>query len=437
MFWGRSSSKLFQEENGTGRQKMTAISNRHPYNLSKFGSFLLWIWGIYFLKVAFGESSATHYRFDNYLIVAVISWAIGFGFFKVEFLKFLKNYRSVWLSVTAFSLWIMISEEFGRKFYGNPWSSNAGYQAGLILCWPMLTVCFANKNFKKLFLCFLVLVAIWHFFAVPIEGFTGKKLTWHSFTQMPGGFGYQASGLAFGRVYFAGFYIPLFFTALGALATGEIFKNFKISKHWVAFLCLAWLFPAVCCASRSGLIGATLGGVVLSAFFYKRANFALWAVGILSLIALLVSQLPIFKFSLFARYSGDFIARFSTLVLYIEKTSVWPSFVFGHGSTFDHAAGGFLDPPSVGHSHNDWVETYFLWGLPAVIAYFSIWFQILKLMFFNFKKSYYFWPVATIIALFPNLMTDLGFTHFEKAQLIGFLLCLTIVKHSQNALISK
>jgi len=59
--------------------------------------------------------------------------------------------------------------------------------------------------------------------------------------------------------------------------------------------------------------------------------------------------------------------------------------------------------------------------MPALIAYVGFWAVLLQLVWKRFAARGEMWPACALVVLFPSMVTDLGFQHYEKAVMVVLL----------------
>jgi hypothetical protein len=270
-------------------------------------------------------------------------------------------------------------------------------------------------------------VSAWHMVMMPIEAVTGWKISWHDTELRPrdsGPFTYQAAGLAAASFYFPGFFLPLFYLAWGPLYEGRVFQRLQRWRSAMLVLPFAWLVPVACVQSRSALVGALAATalIVYGESHTKRGRIWL-AAGTLALAAVA---------TFWAVYLGDktgldlrlaYIAHYFRVAL----DSRWA--LTGHG--FSWVAQQHLMAPGqqmLLHSHNDFAQMIYAWGLTALVAYLVFWAALVRLVYTRFVVRGEYWPACALLAVVPSMQTDLGFHHLEKACLLVLVsaLCMAL-----------
>jgi hypothetical protein len=252
---------------------------------------------------------------------------------------------------------------------------------------------------------------------MPIEAMTGFKLSWHPhflLAREAWPFRFQASGLSLQTVSFVGLFLPSFYLAWGSVFERRVFGQLKL-PHWVAgVLPLLWLIPVASVQSRSGLAGALVAGVLAVLAWHKRPGMARWL--LLAGVGVLVVW---FYLYLFAEGKTGPGLRWAYLQAYVREAMDWQWLATGRG--FSREVEAPVVVPGLmplAHSHNDIAQVFYSWGLPGLLAYAAFWFAMLRLVFTRFVARGEYWPALALVAVIPNLVTDVGFHFFEKAAFL-------------------
>ncbi len=125
---------------------------------------------------------------------------------------------------------------------------------------------------------------------------------------------------------------------------------------------------------------------------------------------------------LFAENKSGADLRIAYFKLYVREALDWRWIATGRSY--------YLDPDlrmmvpgmqMLQHSHNDIAQIVFSWGLPGLLAYLAFWVALVRLVYTRFVAQGEYWPACALVALFPNMVTDLGFQHYEKAAFLVLL----------------
>ncbi|MBA2672726.1 MAG: hypothetical protein H0U68_03465 [Ramlibacter sp.] len=96
----------------------------------------------------------------------------------------------------------------------------------------------------------------------------------------------------------------------------------------------------------------------------------------------------------------------------------WPGVLIGHGTTLPAASHLWVPPQPLAHSHNDFVQVLYSFGLVTLLAYCAFLASLARLAWLLLKRHGQIGFVCALTALFPNVLTDLGLHHYEKAALL-------------------
>ena len=233
---------------------------------------------------------------------------------------------------------------------------------------------------------------------------------------------YQASGLAWQTFCFVGLFLPLFYLAWGPIFERRVFGALPV-PHWVAgALPLLWVVPVACVQSRSGLVGALVAGVLAMLAWHKRPGLGRWL--LLAAITVLVVW---FYLYLFAEGKTGPGLRWAYLKAYLFEATDWRWLATGRGFSREVAAPVVVPGlMPLAHSHNDIAQVFYSWGLPGLAAYLAFWAMLLRLVFTRFVARGEYWPALALVAVIPNLVTDVGIHFFEKAAFLAILAALCV-----------
>ena len=293
-------------------------------------------------------------------------------------------------------------------------------QLGMLLCLPPLALLLRDRARMRMVVAVFAALCLWHLATMPIEAVTGWSLNWHGAPALPrqlGPLNYQAAGLAWQAYYFPGLFLPLFYLACGAILERQVWGRYAFNaRNWLLASGL-WLVPAVCVQSRSALAGTLAAMLVGWVVQRKGRQPRLWFAA--AAIALLGALL---FWYLFSQNKSGIGLRLAYLDLYVVESLRWPWILLGHGYA------SFPDPQMqapglqfVHHSHNDFVQVLFSWGLPTLLAYLAFWFGLLKLVYTGFWRRGEYWPALALVAVAPSFITDLGLNHYEKTAFLVLL----------------
>ena len=114
------------------------------------------------------------------------------------------------------------------------------------------------------------------------------------------------------------------------------------------------------------------------------------------------------------------------LRLYLSKSLEWDWLATGRGFYYDPqlVAPGWQP---LDHSHNDFVQVLYSWGLVTLVAYLAFWAALLRLIYSSFLVHKEYWPLAALVVVLPSMHTDLGLHHFEKTMLLVILTSFCVV----------
>jgi hypothetical protein len=309
--------------------------------------------------------------------------------------------------------WVLQATKPGRLYFPQP------AQTGLLLCIAPLAVLLRRPLHLRIVTAALAALTLWHLLALPVEAMTGHKWSWHVPDLLPrplGPLNYQASGLAWQAYYFPGLYLGAFYLAAGAIGEERVFGGPRFTPRTWLVASLAWALAVACVQSRSALAGALAASLLGFVAFGQRRNARWWLV--VATVSLAGAALFWYLFS--ENKSGPGL-RWVYLVEYLKRSFdagwVWT----GRGYTI-HPDPSIQVPgwQYLHHSHNDIAQVFFAWGLPTLILYLLFWFALARLALRAWRQARY-WPVLSLVAVGPNLLTDLGFHHFEKVAFIALL----------------
>jgi hypothetical protein len=349
-------------------------------------------------------------------VLAVLGAAYGLAFARDEWRSMVVEHPLMLAASLALAVAVLWSQS-AMAWRGVPPSDTVPSQTALLLCLPVLAVFLSDARIFKGVVALFCAVCLWHFVMMPVEAMTGFKLTWHPhflLAREAWPFRFQASGLAWQTFSFVGLFLPLFYLAWGPVFERHVFGQLNL-PHWVAgVLPLLWLIPVASVQSRSGLAGALVAGVLAVLAWHKRPGMARWL--LLAGVGVLVVW---FYLYLFAEGKTGPGLRWAYLQAYVREAMDWQWLATGRG--FSREVEAPVVVPGLmplAHSHNDIAQVFYSWGLPGLLAYAAFWFAMLRLVFTRFVARGEYWPALALVAVIPNLVTDVGFHFFEKAAFL-------------------
>ena len=376
-------------------------------------------WLAVFLATAF--TGATVAPPSNAVLFGLaLSGSVFFALFARDEMRALaREHMAVFATVLLLAAAILVSEAAGRLRAGTP-PHPLPPQAGLLLCLPALALLLRDRrNLQGVVLVFAAF-CLWHFVAMPIEAVAGLKVSWHRIELLPreaGPLHYQASGLAWQAYYFPGLFLPLFWLAWGPVYEQRVIAVPARWRRRMLALPLLWLVPAACVQSRSAFAGALAAALLAIVASSRVRRLRSWLA-----LALLVALGAGTYWELFAQNKSGAELRIAYFWHYMRAAMDWQWLATGRSF--------YLDPDlrmmvpglqMLQHSHNDIAQIFYSWGLPGLAAYVAFWIALVRLVFTRFVLEGEYWPACALVALFPNMVTDLGFQHYEKATFLVLL----------------
>jgi hypothetical protein len=357
-------------------------------------------------------------------VLAVLGAAYGLAFARDEWRAMVSEHPLMLAASLALAVAVLWSQSV-MAWRGVPPSDTVPSQTALLLCLPVLAVFLSDGRIFKAVVALFCALCLWHFVMMPIEAMTGFKLSWHPhflLAREAWPLRYQASGLAWQTFSFVGLFLPLFYLAWGPVFERRVFGQLNL-PHWVVgVLPLLWLIPVASVQSRSGLAGALVAGVLAVLAWHKRPGMARWL--LLAGVGVLVVW---FYLYLFAEGKTGPGLRWAYLQAYVREAMDWQWLATGRG--FSREVEAPVVVPGLmplAHSHNDIAQVFYSWGLPGLLAYAAFWFAMLRLVFTRFVARGEYWPALALVAVIPNLVTDVGFHFFEKAAFLVILVAMCI-----------
>jgi len=389
------------------------------------------VWLAAFLYLAF--KGATVAPPSNAALYALAASGAGyFAWFEpAQVRRLVREHRAVLAAAFVLALAILLSEAAG-KLRGVAPPHSLPPQAGLLLCLPALALFLADRRNLRAVVALFCAVCAWHFVAMPIEAIAGAKLSWHPIELLPrvaGPLNYQASGLAWQAYYFPGLFLPLFYLAWGPIYEKRVFPDLSLSRRTMLALPFVWLLPAACVQSRSAFAGAMCAALLALIASSRTRQLRTWlATGLLILFAAGI------YWYLFAENKSGAELRIAYFKLYMLDSLDWRWLATGRSFYLEPdlrmMAPGMIP---LQHSHNDIAQIFYSWGLPGLAAYIGFWAALLKLVYSRFWLNGEYWPASALVALFPSMVTDLGFQHYEKAAFLILLAAFCIALRAKEA----
>jgi hypothetical protein len=384
------------------------------------GRFVPGFWLAIVVLLAVTTASPAPPRPEAFPMLAVAGMLYCFTFQRRALFAVLRGHRLIFWALLLMIGTICVSELAALARDPSRAAEPLPAQVGLLLCIaPLATFLQDARRMRMVVLAFAAL-CLWHLFAMPIEAVTGAKVSWHGIDVLPrqlGPLNYQASGLAWQAYYFPGLFLPLFYLACGAVLERGILGPWRFTpRNWLV-LSVLWLVPVASVQSRSAFAGALAATIVGLLVQRKGRHPRLWLVaGVLAL-----AGVATFWYLFSENKSGPGL-RWAYVKLYVVEALRWPWTLVGRGYTIMPDTS--MQVPGLQwlhHSHNDIAQVLFTWGVPTTLAYLAFWFGLLRLVWLRFWKQGEYWPALALIAAAPNMITDLGFHHYEKAAFMVLL----------------
>lgn len=360
--------------------------------------------------------------------------------------------RSTWL----WAAWALVG--VGATF--SEWRASAGNythfiqtlspQAGLVWCLPALSVFMVDTKLRSWTTLVLAALCVWHAVTIPIEAITGIRFGWLTYEVVVRSFGwltYQSAGLSSHPYLFAGFYLPIFYLVWGSCRSHILAYSVKEKNVWAwrCYLLLpwAWLVIAACLQSRSAFVGALMAsclcsllaqsprhihGSILSgtqtSVLSSGLNKKRWVVMALGIVAMAAVAAVTYWFLNLGNKTGLGL-RAAYWQVYLDAAFQWPQLLTGHGFLNDRRHLAVEGLPYIWHSHNDWLEIVYSWGLITWIPYLVFMIALAQLLVQRCREGQP-WLLAAAFCVLPTMVTDLGLQHYEKAALMTLLAALML-----------
>jgi hypothetical protein len=337
--------------------------------------------------------------------------------------RLLAEYRWLLGSALTVALAILVSE-CNAQFAGLAPAHPLPRQVALLLCIPALTLFLLERRYMAWVVGLFAAVCAWNLFMMPIEAVSGAKVSWHTIYLIPreaGPFKYQAAGLAIAAFYFPGFMLGLFYLAWGPVFEKRVFAQANIPRGLMLAMPALWLIPVICAHSRSAFAGALAAALLILAAQGRARNLLAWAS-----IGLLTAAAAALYWYLFTEGKSGADLRIAYLKFYLSKSLDWNWLATGRSFYYDPqlVAPGWQP---LDHSHNDFVQILYSWGLVTLVAYAAFWAALLRLIYSRFLVNKEYWPLAALVAVLPSMQTDLGLHHFEKTMFLVILASFCVV----------
>jgi hypothetical protein len=318
--------------------------------------------------------------------------------------------------------WVLAASLLASALYWH-WNSRPGEwvpaaQAGLLLCIVPLAVFMRQEpRVRMLVLVFACGLGLWHVFAMPVEALSGMRMSWRDSPLLERSIGplrFQAAGLAEQSYFFPGLLLPLFYLAWGDLAATARLGDTGWGRQALRIAALLWLAVAACVQSRSALAGAS----VATALVLLIGPAALRGRTRWLLIFSCAAVVGILYALLFAHGKTGPGLRWAYAMHYVAQALEWPGIVLGHGSTLPPAGDLLIPPQPLDHSHNDFVQVLYSFGLVVLLAYCVFLLGLARLAWTLWRRHGQVGFICALAAVLPNMLTDLGLHHYEKAAFL-------------------
>lgn len=359
--------------------------------------------------------------------MAAAGWAAAALYDAAALLAFVRRHR--WLMGSAAVLAVLaFAAQATPPIAWPPPYQHVLPQPALLLCIAPLGFFFARvAPLQHAFGALAAVLALWHFAALPIEAMAGSRLGWNMADPLPrqaGPLNYQAAGLAHQAYFFAGLFLPLFYLGWGFVYEKLHAEQRPALQRTMVAIALLWVAAVACVQSRSALFGAALAGTLLAVTTLHAARRpAPWAIA-----GLLAVLLAVVYAVLFSDNKSGASLRLTYAALYWRESMQWPELIVGHGFSAVVPESLRIASYPVSHSHNDWLQVLYSWGLPALAAYAVFLAALVLLVWRRFVAQGVWWPAAALVALLPNMVTDLGIHHYEKAAFLVLLAALSAAR---------
>lgn len=300
-------------------------------------------------------------------------------------------------------------------------------QLGMLLCLPSLALFLQSRRSLQALALVFAALCLWHVATLPVEAVTGVRLGWTDMPLIPRPWGplrFQASGLAWQVYFFAGIHLAMFFIALGLVAQEALWPRLVVPAGVQFALGCIWLAAIAALQSRSAFAGV-LAATLLGGLASLRASPPRKAV-----VTMLATAAGVLLFwLLFSGGKSPPRLRGAYLQLFVQRSLEWPWILTGR--SYSVVPDGGMAVPGVEflpHSHNDFVQVLFFWGLPVLLLYLLFWGALLRLVWTAFWRQGHRWPLLAIVSVAPGFATDLGFHLYEKAAFLVLLagLCMAL-----------
>lgn len=421
---------------------MPAPSTRMPSTVYRH---LPAVWLLVFLWAVIGYSSASPpaawalgmLGFSGLAIAAATDWAV----------LALLWHRSKWL----WTAWGLVGV---GATVAELWASPGNYshfiqtlspQAGLVWCLPALSVFMLDIKMRSWTIAALAALCVWHAVTVPLEAITGLRIGWLTYEVVVRPFGlltYQSAGLSSHPYLFAGFYLPIFYVVWGGCRSHVLTYTARTNHVWIwrSYLLLPWfwLVIAACLQSRSAFAGA-LTAACLCSFLARAPSQPRGSIrsGVetagripsfktkhwIGVVLFIFAMTVIANWFLNLGNKSGLGLRAAYWQVYLDAAFQWPNVLIGHGFLNDRSHLAVAGMPYIWHSHNDWLEVVYSWGLMTLIPYLVFMIGLARLLIQRWRESEV-WLLAAAVSVLPTMVTDLGLHHYEKAVLMTLIAAL-------------
>ncbi|MES3004036.1 MAG: O-antigen ligase family protein [Pseudomonadota bacterium] len=295
---------------------------------------------------------------------------------------------------------------------------------GMLLCIAPMAVMLSRRRGLQVTALVLAAVVLVHLVALPWEALSGEVFVAGAEALYPRDMPplhFQAHGLAWQVYYFPGLMMASFYLAAGVIGEERQFGPWRFSaRSWLA-ASLVWAAAIACLQSRSALAGALastlLGAVALAHTRRPRLWLGLLAVGVVGAM--------VFAY-LFSANKSSGALRAAYVALYFrhgfDAEWLWTGRGYTIFPALDMQVPGlqYLD-----HSHNDFAQVLFTWGIPGLAAYLAFWAALLRLVWQSWRQGRH-WPALALLACAPSFYTDLGLHFHEKVSFLVVLAAMAV-----------
>lgn len=324
-------------------------------------------------------------------------------------------------------------------------------QAGLVWCLPALSVFMVNAKMRSWTNIALAALCVWHAVTIPLEAITGIRFGWLTYEVVVRTFGwltYQSAGLSSHPYLFAGFYLPIFYLVWGSCRSDILAYSGRTQKWWAwrCYLLLPWfwLVIAACLQSRSAFVGALMASCLCSLLAgttrqtrrstHPGVQFSVLTSSLkkrrwIGVVLVIFALGAIANWFLNLGNKTGLGLRAAYWQVYLDAAFQWPKLLTGHGFLSDRSHLAVAGLPYIWHSHNDWLEVVYSWGVITLIPYLVFMIGLSRLLIQRWREGQA-WLLATAVCVLPTMVTDLGLHHYEKAALMTLIAALASTSSS-------